>query len=1012
MRCRRAIESMIARGAAAIVVRRALPLLALAVALAAGAAVGGELSLAPILRIETGMHGAAINRLAVTRDGTELVTASDDKTVRRWSIADGEMRAIMRGPIGDGPEGALYAVALSPSQRNVAVAGHTGISWDSNASIYFFDRERAAWVGRVSLGTVPTDVVNHLAFSPDGRFIAVAANDKRGLRVVDLTARSVQVVDAEYGDAIVWLDFAEDGRLVTSSLDGGVRLYDKGLKRQAVWRAPPGRRPWSVAFAPGGGRIAVGFLDGARAAVLGGKDLKLDGEFAGAQGRLGALSVVAWSADGKALFGAGSYGDANGRKLVRRWPLPRGEASDIAVGNDVVNDLAPLSGGRLVFATAEPSWGIIGADGKMVSRRGREQADFRDGYRFGFAVSPDGNTVDFASKPGEGKPARFDLIAADLIAAPRPGAAMKAPLDANGGTRITDWRNTERPKVNGAPLALDANERARSVDVAADGSFVVGGDYFLRRFRDAKELWRSALPAPAWVVAIAEEAGQAVAGLGDGTLRWFRLSDGAELLALFPHPDGKRWVAWTPEGFFDHGPGGATLIGYHLNGIDRGRPRGADFVKVEQLYNMFFRRDLVVKRLKGGAEEEIREQLARIGDVRTVLGRGLPPTLKISDYCAGTGAAAACASLDAKALVRGTQGGQTIVVQEPRVVLRFVTENRGGGLGRVVVRRNGATMPGGRAGARMLTAESRNDEREVPLEPGLNFIALSAFNAAGEIEMDPDQRPGIVVRYDAPRQDQPRLHVLAVGIDRFVSPDVPPLQNAAADARAMSAIMREDKTRRLFAAADVETLLDEDATLERIDLALQAIVSRVQPNDVTLVFLAGHGVAIDGQYYYLPHDLPQTGPDTIRARALSQERLVQILGQLPAWRAAVVLDTCYSGAFAVGDSVVRTTRDQTTARQMSHASGRFILSGSQSHEEALDGLDGHGVFTSVLLAGLQGAADREVRGNRDGKVDVFELGEYVKEKVPERAVRVRQGHRQSPRWFFNGDEMFPIHVVE
>lgn len=40
-----------------------------------------EPSRAPVLRIETGMHTAVINRIGVDREGKFLVTTSDDKTV-------------------------------------------------------------------------------------------------------------------------------------------------------------------------------------------------------------------------------------------------------------------------------------------------------------------------------------------------------------------------------------------------------------------------------------------------------------------------------------------------------------------------------------------------------------------------------------------------------------------------------------------------------------------------------------------------------------------------------------------------------------------------------------------------------------------------------------------------------------------------------------------------------------------------------------------------------------------
>src|SRR5688500_13972631 len=106
--------------------------LALAAFLVASSlASAADIPTSPSLRIETGMHGAAINRLVYSRADQQLISVSDDKTARSWSVATGEPTGVLRGPIADGgPEGALYAVALSPSGKTLVVGGHTGLDWD------------------------------------------------------------------------------------------------------------------------------------------------------------------------------------------------------------------------------------------------------------------------------------------------------------------------------------------------------------------------------------------------------------------------------------------------------------------------------------------------------------------------------------------------------------------------------------------------------------------------------------------------------------------------------------------------------------------------------------------------------------------------------------------------------------------------------------------------------------------------------------------------------------------
>jgi DNA-binding beta-propeller fold protein YncE len=956
-----------------------------------------EIPSSPFLRIETGMHGAAINGLAVDTADKELVTVSDDKTARVWSTTDGSLVSTLRGPIGAGPEGGLYAVALSPSGKTIAVGGYTGIAWDGSAGIYLFSRADGNWLGRIALGA-GTDTITHLAFSPDGHYLAVATTDGRGLRIVDTRALTVKIADPDYTDAIEWVEFAPDGRLVTSSLDGMVRLYGPALARIATYRVPDKHKPFAASFNKDGSEVAVGLLDGTSVLTLSGRDLKREGERTGAPGKSGALSVVAWSADGTSLYAGGTYGEPSGQKLVRRWS--GATATDIAVSDDTVTALAALDDG-VAFASTEPAWAKIAGDGQIQFRHDRDFADFRDGEA-GFAVSTDGSAVSFGFAQGGKKKARVDILAGTVELDPAARADMKEPVVSAAGKGFADWRNDGKPKLDGHLVSLDANETSRSAAVAGDAA-VLGTDFFLRAYSGGQAVWRTAVPAPAWVVNISGDGRLAIAGLGDGTLRWYRMSDGAEILSVFAEPDGKHWVAWTQEGFFDHGEGGEQLIGYHLNRLDQGKPKGADFVRVDQLYALFFRRDLVVKKFQGKSEDEIAAQLKRIGDVHDVLGKGLPPQIHLTEYCFGS----TCQPVAPDEPSRGVGKVQILQAAAPEVTLHFDVSDRGGGIGPVIVRDKGATLaaPGG---TRSIAGNTHQEERVVPLEPGANLIMLSAFNGAKEIETGVKDRPLLALRYNASVNTKPVMRLITVGIDKYTGKDIPPLANAAADAKGVADVFRGDAKHDVYADVDPIVLTDAQATLANIDKAFADLAGRTKPDDLVFVFLAGHGVALDGKYYYVPADMPDAQDDSIRHHGLTYDDLAARLAKFPTARAVVVLDTCYSGAFAVGDSIQRDSQDQTVGKQISHATGRFILAGSSSEQEALDGVDGHGVFTETLLKGLQGAADQQDAGNHDGKVSIYELGEYAKAEVPKLAAQIAKGYNQKPRWYFNGDDMFEV----
>ena len=136
----------------------------------------------------------------------------------------------------------------------------------------------------------------------------------------------------------------------------------------------------------------------------------------------------------------------------------------------------------------------------------------------------------------------------------------------------------------------------------------------------------SPLPGIVWAVTISEDGRFVVAGYGDGTIRWHRISDGEEVLAFFPHADRKRWIAWTPEGFFSASPGAEDLIGYHLN---RGKDREGEFISARQLWETFYQPGLIAGRLDAGGDERIAEAVKQRGDVRELLTAGQTPELEL-----------------------------------------------------------------------------------------------------------------------------------------------------------------------------------------------------------------------------------------------------------------------------------------------------------------------------------------------------------------------------------------------
>ena len=215
------------------------------------------------------MHSASVNSIDVDASENFLVTASDDKTARIWAVRDSKLLRTLRPPEGPGIEGMLYAVAISPNGSTVAVGEYTGPEIGPTC-IYFYDRADGRLVH--AIGGLP-DTTDHLAYSADGRYLAVALNHASGVRVYRSSDYAEVGRDASYGDASTWVEFDRNGRLLTASDDGFVRAYDSRFHLTGRFEPPGGNWIQSARFSPDASKVAVGFTDSAAINVLSGRDL-------------------------------------------------------------------------------------------------------------------------------------------------------------------------------------------------------------------------------------------------------------------------------------------------------------------------------------------------------------------------------------------------------------------------------------------------------------------------------------------------------------------------------------------------------------------------------------------------------------------------------------------------------------------------------------------------------------------------------------------------------------------
>lgn len=931
----------------------------------AGQAWAGNPPPDPILRLETGEHGAVVTRLSVGDGGRMLATASLDKTIRLWRLPGGEPVATLRVPLGTGLEGALYGVALSPDGKTVLATGYTGASWDDSFSLYVFDVNTRSI--RTRLAKLPA-IVNHVAFSPDGRVFAAAFGNGNGVAAWESNTGRLVFEDHQYGGGVPHLAFDHDGRLATVCDNGVVRLYSRDFHPLATTAGISGGRPHSVAFSRDGRQIAIGYEDVGVVDVLSGTDLHLVRTLRGEGLDGGNFAAVAWDVDpqGRSQVVAGGLArDSRGRMVLRRWPAGNSPPTDVAVARDAIMDLLPSEDG-ILFASAAPSWGRISGD-RLNLEHAAGIADFRDAPLGRFALSRDGLVVEFGLRQGGETPVRFDLRDLSLNPTPQPDVALSPPATAIQSIRIDGWKNSYDPAINGRRLTLLPHEIMRASAVVPNQNRIIAGtnQRLVEYDGDGAEIARVQTSAEVWAVVPSGDGRVVVAALGDGTLRWFSLTQGRELqplASLFPYADGRKWLAWTHEGFFAHSRGDeAGMAGYAMNRGKRIAPEWFDF---SRLYQLYYAPELLLGKVRGTGEADIARRVAETGSMVMALSSHPPPQIGALEYC----------PLDTGAQAAPCQTAVSPVVLPPGVTrarLQVTVTDRQGGIGDVDLfvngRLAGSWLPQG-SSARQVTLA-----KDVTFTASSNTVHVRAYDKANALNLSTtpiEFRTVAAAGKDRPEPEAPpRLLIMAVSIDKYPPPK--DLDFPVKDTREVVEALLRNKPPVYQQVSVVANLYDEYATRANVLSAFGQLASAAQSGDSVVIYLSGHGVvdtdAPAHPYYFYVVDsdlykLPQT--------ALSQGDLKRALGAIPARNVMLFLDTCNSGNLSF-----------STLDKVHEDFGRSfdILGATSAGQAEIDSYKGiNGPFAYAVKEGLNSAG----KAQRDALTQV-ELAQYVISRVPQ-----------------------------
>ena len=996
--------------------------------------------------------------VGISPDGGTVYT-STPSGLSAWSVGEGHLVWHTAGAAGSdialSPDGGVLAVSNSRGKTGYICSARTGsilqtLATDDVTYCTAFSRDGqhvllGGAAGTVSLWTVTgnreasfaghTKSVQSVTFSPDGTRIATGSGDGT-LRVWDVaTHRELRQIRVG-GDheSIGNVEWSPDGKSIAASHvlsnKDGLYLWNPDTGGKLGYTKTQDRMR-KLCFLGDSKELIVG-LDGGTMLLFAATSLAPVRVFVG---QSQAIQSLATSADGRSLF-VGLYPD---RRIADAFP---------SNGIGVVQ--VDLGSGRLVRSYAGMQWGAqqvsVSPDGSRLVTAGDNKSlavfDTRTAKRLvnidnylgsnTGALSPDGKILAFEDrrdskdrkeKGGWGCVSLFSAQTGALIRTLTPpntsdtdtsvaigfspdgrfvfiatekqrfhtwnvqtGALVKdtQKTDVNdngnhhygaaiqpGTSRVALGRNQPAlwDAVTGTEIRRFAGDEVTCYAFSVDGKRLAGGSL------TGVSVWDTETGATLkhWTttgmvrtIALSPDGTRVFYAGADTILRVADTETGAERLSYLVL-NGGDWLALSPSGTFDGSPGGISRVSFESGG------RTFD---VSQFAERFLQTGLVASALgaKTDTGADVPAPPAPIADVIA----SLPPLVRLTAAPSAT--------------------TPTIVVTVE------ATEQGGGGVKAIRLYQNGRLV-GGPSAIRGIAVEAvdgatTTKKFTVALESGVNQLRAVAYSKT-DLESQPAESSITFRPASVPR---PVLHVFSVGINAYKDATMN-LTYARPDAEAIADLFDSAKggnvDGNLFASVQVSRLVDADATGAAILAGIDGLAS-TKPEDVVVIYLAGHGETAGDNWYFLPAEMRQMAlPERVQEFGIPWSKIEAAVGRIPARKIVLVLDACKSGAVVNG--VRGGVGEQQALAVMARAQGIHILTASTSQQYAgeVKAL-GHGILTYALLEGLGGKAARP----GDATVMISELMSYVDQRVPELSLKYR-GEEQYPTPLARGQN-FPV----
>ena len=187
----------------------------------------------------------------------------------------------------------------------------------------------------------------------------------------------------------------------------------------------------------------------------------------------------------------------------------------------------------------------------------------------------------------------------------------------------------------------------------------------------------------------------------------------------------------------------------------------------------------------------------------------------------------------------------------------------------------------------------------------------------------------------------------------------------------------------------IKMLVDEEADEVNIVKAFENWLPIQVNKDKTdvYVFYSGHGLpAPDGKsLYFLPHGVDK---ELLSRTAVGQNEIVAALSSAKPKSVTMFIDACYSGQTRGGDVLVANAKPLSLKSDTNAYPPNFTVITASANDQISSSSPElkHGIFSFYLMKGMEGEAD----ANKDGKITVGEMQDYLSDKVSRQAMTLNR----------------------